>query len=288
MSNYQLSRALCTAVADALSGSHSYLDELFRSAGAPGDPPDFAHHTKWKAWLIRASQNPEVDALKVLGHVLEEILDIKPLAEEGLSEWEEKKVNIFDALEKEGLKYYHGGRLVNIEDPEPTFARAPFQKPLKPSSITDLLDTIVRGLPRAMHPLSDRRKGLAALSFENEYDVQDLLHSLLRPWVADIRAEEFTPSYAGSSTRMDFLLPKHETVIETKIVRDRRHARKIGEELIVDIAHYRVHPKCGTLWCVIYDPNNLVGNPGGLMELEGDHRDSVGSVLVRTVIVTPQ
>ncbi|WP_315739640.1 hypothetical protein [Escherichia coli] len=81
---------------------------------------------------------------------------------------------------------------------------------------------MVKGLQRAMHPLTHRRKGSQSLSFSNEYDVQDLLHALLRPWVQDIRPEEFTPSYAGSSTRMDFLLPAHKLVLETKIVRKRK------------------------------------------------------------------
>src|SRR5208337_5678311 len=101
----------------------------------------------------------------------------------------------------------------------------------KPSNISELLDVLVKGLRRAMHPLTHRRKGAQSLTFSNEYDVQDLLHALLRPWVADIRPEEFTPSYAGSSTRMDFLLPAHRLVLELKFVRDRGHASKIGDEL---------------------------------------------------------
>ena len=115
-----------------------------------------------------------------------------------------------------------------------------------------------------MHPLTHRRKGTQALVFSNEYDVQDLLHALLRPWVADIRPEEFTPSYAGSSTRMDFLLPAHKLVVELKFVRDRAHAKKIGDELIVDIEHYRKHPDCQALWCVVYDPNHYLTNAEGL------------------------
>ena len=73
---------------------------------------------------------------------------------------------------------------------------------------------------------------------------------MLRPWISDIRPEEFTPSYAGSSTRMDLLLPAHGLVIETKIIRDRVHAKRVGDELIIDIDHYRKHPDCRRLWCV--------------------------------------
>jgi hypothetical protein len=104
----------------------------------------------------------------------------------------------------------------------------------------------------------------------------------MRPWVADIRAEEYTPSYAGSSTRMDFLLPAHNLVLEIKFVRDGNHAKKIGNELIVDIDHYRRHPDCNTLWCIIFDSPHLVPNPEGLKkDLEGLRTTKDGAVNVK-------
>ena len=42
---------------------------------------------------------------------------------------------------------------------------------------------------------------------EDEYDVQDLFHALLTIYFEDIRKEEWSPSYAGGASRMDFLLP---------------------------------------------------------------------------------
>jgi len=137
-----------------------------------------------------------------------------------------------------------------------------------------------------MHPLTHRRRGATALTFQSEYDIQDLLHALLRPWVADIRPEEFTPSYAGSSTRMDFLLPAHRLVLELKLIRDRVHGRKVGEEFIVDIEHYRRHPDCDTLWCVVYDPNHFIPNPQGLVgDLEGKRTTADGSIDVRVFVL---
>lgn len=142
-----------------------------------------------------------------------------------------------------------------------------------------MIELLVKQLPRAMHPLTHRRRGVQSLSFLTEWDVQDLLHALLRPWVADIRPEEFTPSYAGSSTRMDFLLPKYDLVIELKFVRNKDHAKEIGKELTIDIAHYRKHPDCEHLWCVVYDPNHLIVNPEGTKrDLEGPHRSNKGTV----------
>ena len=158
--------------------------------------------------------------------------------------------------------------------------------PAKPDKVQELLEIVVRGLRRAMHPLTHRRKGFQPLSFGSEYDVQDLLHALLRPWISDIRPEEFTPSYAGSSTRMDFLLPAHALVIETKIVRDRAHAKRIGDELIVDIEHYRRHPECKSLWCVVYDPDHLITNAEGLKaDLQGPRSSKDGQVVVKVFVL---
>jgi hypothetical protein len=109
---------------------------------------------------------------------------------------------------------------------------------------------------------------------------------MLRPWISDIRPEEFTPSYAGSSTRMDLLLPVHGLVIETKIVRDRVHAKRVGDELIIDIDHYRKHPDCRRLWCVIYDPDHLITNADGLKnDLEGERSAKGGNCHVRLLVV---
>ncbi|WP_291076068.1 hypothetical protein [Hyphomonas sp.] len=293
MTEFRLSRGLCAIVGDSLSGSHATLDALFISSGAPGDPPDLAHHSKWKEWLFRAGQDPDVDSLRVLGNILEEFMDVEPVDEDSLEQWKQNRERVEKALSDNGLEYYQGGRVIpNGGAIQPQTSENKSSTPMStdcsigPNSVEDLLAILVRGLPRAMYPLSHRRKGAESLTFSNEYDVQDLLHAMLRPWVADVRAEEFTPSYAGASTRMDFLLPGHSTVIETKFVRNGAHAKRIGDELIIDIAHYAAHPDCKYLWCVVYDPDCLIKNVGGLMsDLEGDHSIGSGRVSVRVVIV---
>ena len=83
---------------------------------------------------------------------------------------------------------------------------------------------------------------------------------------------------------MDFLLPAHSLVIELKFVRDRSHAKRIGDELIVDIEHYRKHPGCKTLWCVVYDPDHLLTNADGLrQDLEGKRVSKDGELIARVL-----
>lgn len=290
----RLSRSLCKVVGDVIAntGSHAALDSLFLSSGAPGAPPAGSHTTKWKDWLYLAGQDPETDSLSVLGGVIEEFMDLPP--KEGnpeFLEWKEKREKIEAVLEENGLRYYRFGRVLPQGKTPPKSMDYPdtistYQPPVMPEKVESLLERLVKGLQRAMHPLTHRRKGSQSLSFTNEYDVQDLLHALLRPWVQDIRPEEFTPSYAGSSTRMDFLLPAHKLVLETKIVRDRSHAKKIGDELIIDIEHYRRHMDCKDLWCVIYDPNQFITNAEGLKtDLEGKRASKDGELVVKVFVL---
>ena len=290
--NIRLPAAVCAVVGEVLPGSHPTLTALFERAGAPGPPPAGGHSIKWKTWLLRAGDDPTVDSLRVLGLVLEEFMDLAP--REGTPEfdkWPGSRQRVVDVLEEYGFRYFRGGRVLpnGVPPPPPNVGHPTASRTDlgKPSSVQELLLALIRGLPRAMHPLAHRRLGATCLSFQSEYDVQDLLHALLRPWVADIRPEEFTPSYAGTSTRMDFLLPVHRLVLEMKRVRDRAHGRKVGDELIVDIEHYRRHPECDALWCVVYDPDHYIGNASGLAtDLEGTRSTADGAVDVRVFVVT--
>jgi hypothetical protein len=253
--------------------------------------------------LFRAGNDPTVDSLALLGNLIEEFMDLPPTPGarvvnpsgqliDAVADYQFKRERLTSVLEEHGLRYFRGGRVLPNGQALPAITGAVRQQesatePQRPSSIEQLLQTIVRGLPHAMHPLTHRRKGVACMSFESEYDIQDLLHSQLRPWIADIRAEEFTPSYAGSSTRMDFLLPRYSLVLETKRARDKAHANKIGDELIVDLEHYRRHPKCDRLWCVVYDPMHLIPNPSGLIaDRQGQRSMPDGSVQVRVFIIS--
>jgi hypothetical protein len=102
------------------------------------------------------------------------------------------------------------------------------------------------------------------LSIDDEYDVQDLFHALLKIFFEDVRPEEWTPSYAGSSSRVDFLLPQEKIVIELKKTRKGLGAKEVGNQLLIDVARYQSHPDCKNLVCFVYDPEGKIGNSKGL------------------------
>ncbi|HZG52484.1 MAG TPA: hypothetical protein VEZ40_10140 [Pyrinomonadaceae bacterium] len=112
--------------------------------------------------------------------------------------------------------------------------------------------------------LRNRYSQRPTIEVEDEYDMQDLLHALLRLNFDDIRPEEWTPSYAGKSARMDFLLKAEQVVVETKKTRKGLDAKELGDQLIIDIQRYQSHPDCKTLFCFVYDPEARIANPVGI------------------------
>jgi len=145
-----------------------------------------------------------------------------------------------------------------------------------------LLETICLRFHLVVRQLRDRRDDRPTLDVSDEYDVQDLLHALLHLFFEDIRPEEWTPSYAGKSARMDFLLKKESIVVEAKKTRKGLGARELGDQLIVDIARYKAHPDCKTLFCFVYDPEGRVANPRGI---EADLSRKEGALTVKVFIV---
>lgn len=126
--NKKIPVAVCAVVNEVLGGSHATLNAIFKRAGAPGEPPDLSHATKWKVWLIRANEDPDTDAHQVLGKVLEEFMEVEPpdtdnglcswLGQEfpnPLSLWQAKKKRVENVLERYGLHYIQGGRIVETK-----------------------------------------------------------------------------------------------------------------------------------------------------------------------------
>lgn len=136
------------------------------------------------------------------------------------------------------------------------------------------LENVFSKFHKVARQLRTRHAGRPTLNISDEYDVQDLLHAILLLHFDDIRAEEWTPSYAGGCVRMDFLLKDIQTVIEVKKTRDSMSQKTLGEELIIDIDKYKTHPDCKRLYCFVYDPEGLLGNPVGIKnDLESAHKD---------------
>lgn len=112
--------------------------------------------------------------------------------------------------------------------------------------------------------LRKRRENRSTLKVQDEYDVHDLLHALLRLHFDDVRPEEPILSYAGGSARTDFFLKPEQIFIEVKKTREGLAAKELGEQLIIDIEKYSKHSDCKMLVCFVYDPDARIVNPRGV------------------------
>lgn len=149
-------------------------------------------------------------------------------------------------------------------------------------------ESLVVTLCRRFHLLAEqlrhRHDDRSTVIVTDEYDVQDLMHAVLKLHFCDVRPEEVTPSVAGKSGRMDFLLKRERLVVETKMTRKGLDQKKVGDELIIDVRRYREHPDCGTLVCFVYDPSGICHAPDAL---EHDLSRNEGSLRV-IVVVCPK
>jgi hypothetical protein len=146
----------------------------------------------------------------------------------------------------------------------------------------DLLERLARGLPDFLVPMSDRYGGRPPFVLEDEHDLQDVFHGLLRVFFDDVRPEDFAPERAGGKSRVDFLLKAERIVVETKMTRPGLGAREVGEELIVDIERYRSHPDCAALVALVYDPDRRIKNR---RTLESDLSGTRDGLVVRVLVV---
>jgi hypothetical protein len=146
----------------------------------------------------------------------------------------------------------------------------------------ELVERICRGFGEFLYPLAHRQQGRAPIVMEDEYDVQDFLHGLLRVFFDDVRPEDYSPERAGARSRIDFVLKPERTVVEAKMTRAGLGAKQVGDELIIDIERYRSHPDCDAIVALVYDPEKRIPNRRSLeTDLSGEH----DGLTVRVIVV---
>ncbi len=129
-----------------------------------------------------------------------------------------------------------------------------------------------------------RKEYRATLDVEDELDVQDLIHAMLRLQFDDVETDEWTPDYAEGTPRKTFLLNHGRLAVIVKKTRPGLNAKEFADQLKIDAARYNARNLCATLLCFIYDPEGRIGNPRGL---EAD-LTSVSDQFTVDVFVTPK
>lgn len=129
-----------------------------------------------------------------------------------------------------------------------------------------------------------RKDYRTTLEVEDDYDLQDLLCALLKLEFDEVGADEWTPPYAGGSTRTTLLLNRDRLAVVAKKTRSGLTTKELAEQVAADTAHYASHKPCAHLFCFIYDPEGRIGSP---TRLETD-LTSVSDAFTVDVLVAPK
>lgn len=129
--------------------------------------------------------------------------------------------------------------------------------------------------------LRKRHGNRSTLAVNDEYDAQDLLRALLRIFFYDVRPEDYVATYAGGSSRIDFVIPDFAIAVELKYGRTSLSDKELGEQLLIDRARYETRNDVRHLVCLVFDHDGILDNPRGL---ERDVSSEVSSANVSVTV----
>jgi DpnII restriction endonuclease len=133
-----------------------------------------------------------------------------------------------------------------------------------------LIEQVCRRLPQAARILSRRsRKGKSGYAIADEYDVQDLLHGILRAFIKYSVQEDALPKIAGAkSGRADISIEELGILIEIKYVHGPGDQKRLFEEFSQDLVLYAKWPSLRGLIYLVYNSDDL-RDPEALEKLSG-------------------
>jgi hypothetical protein len=149
-----------------------------------------------------------------------------------------------------------------------------------PEPDVELVVRVCQRLPQTARILANRsRKGKQPFDISDEYDVQDLLHGVLRGYLKYSVQEDPLPKVAGAkSSRIDISIEELGVLIEVKYVHGPDNQKRIFEEYSQDLVLYTKWPHLKTLIFLIYNSGDLrdpeaFGKLGGKQDVEGKRFD---------------
>jgi hypothetical protein len=154
-----------------------------------------------------------------------------------------------------------------------------------PEPDTTLVERLCKRLPQAARVLANRsRKGRQAYEIADEYDVQDLLHGILRAYLKYSVQEDPLPKVAGAkSSRADISIEELKTLIEIKYVRGPEDQRRLFDEYSQDLVLYAAWPHLETLIYLIYNSSDLK-DAEAFERLAGNHEVNGRKFKVQVVL----
>jgi hypothetical protein len=138
-------------------------------------------------------------------------------------------------------------------------------------------------LPAAARILAKRQHGKAAFEITDEYDVQDLLHAMLRAYLKYSVHEEPLGKVGGvRSGRADVAIEELGTIIEVKFVHGPSDQQRIVDDYSNDLLIYTKWPHLKNFIYLVYNAGDL-RDPEALDKLAGPQ--TISGIAFATYIV---
>jgi len=136
----------------------------------------------------------------------------------------------------------------------------------------DMITQILQNFSNSILKITrNRRKDHAVFKLKDEYDVQDLVYTMLKPIFIDLVEEDPSPKVAGRGSRIDIVIPTRKVVIETKMLKETDDNENLYiNDLKKDIESYHKHPDLEYLICLVYDPYKKCKDDNNFYELAGE------------------
>lgn len=123
------------------------------------------------------------------------------------------------------------------------------------------------------------KEKLDNIKIVNEYDVQRILYSLIKPIFPEARVEVSNDT-GFSTVRYDILIEKYSIIIEVKCTRTSMTERSLTEEIGSDIYHY----KYSNIFFFIYDKEKIIKNKTAF---ENTYNKSFNEKNINAIIIQP-
>ncbi len=217
--------------------------------------------TFWR-WFTELSKKLQSYVILLRPNDIEEYIHSETQLKEYLQELEEKKLIRFETLPGCGKDINEFKVTIISNEPQGNDTN---ENIIGSNDALHDLERMLKNFHKAAIKLRERRDKRSIIEVNDEYDVQDILHSYLQLNFEDVRREDFNMSNAGSNTKIDFILKNENIGIEVKMASDKLKDKELGEQLLIDIGKYKSHGNCKTLVIFIYDKADFISNKAALI-----------------------
>lgn len=214
------------------------------------------------------SSNNVIDKLKA-EEFYQEIKYSKEKTNENINSAKEKTISFLCELKE------------NIENKEIKFEnRNDFSEEYANLIISKILSNFYKHIEVMYNSTPHAKAGikkelLDKIKIKNEYDVQRILYSIIKPIFPEARVE-----VSDDTVRYDIFIEEYSIVIEVKCSRGSMTERKLTEEIGSDIFHY----KYKNLFFFIYDKEKIIKD---IDHFNKEYNKKINEKNINTIVIQP-